>query len=217
MIIFVFLLEAFLLNIALSIDSLISGIAYGSNKIKVPLKSLLVINLVCSGFLGLAIFFGSYISQYINKNITIGICITILIILGLIKIFDSFIKNMIKKYKEINKDIHFSFLSIKLTLNLYAKPEDSDFDRSKIISCKEALAVAVALSLDSITIGFGTGLVDMTIIKGIIIVLVSFIMGFIALYCGVILGEKIAKKISFNISWLGGVLLIIIAILKLFI
>lgn len=211
-----FLFEVFFLTMALSLDTFISGIAYGSNRIKVPFYSYLIINAICSLILGISIFFGDFLSSYISSKITLIICVTILITLGIIKIFDSYIKNVILKYNGIDKNIRIKILDVKMTLNLYAAPEEADLDKSKVLSIYEALLVAFSLSLDSITIGIGAGITNITPTYGISITIFSFIIGMILLFIGIKLGNTISRKLKMNISWIGGILLIIIAIIKLF-
>ena len=127
------ILEALLLTSALSVDAFVSGFAYGSNKIRIPFLSTVIINLICSAILAVSLFLGKVIGQFVPQIITLIICVIILIILGLIKIFDSLIKNYIKKKQGINKEIKFSLLNLKFILNIYAKPEDADTNRNKIL------------------------------------------------------------------------------------
>ena len=53
------LLAAALLAAALSIDTLTTGLAYGSKKIKIPFASVMIINVVCSAILVVSLFAGS--------------------------------------------------------------------------------------------------------------------------------------------------------------
>ncbi len=209
------IIEAFFLTIALSIDAFASGLAYGTNKIKLPKFSIIIISSICSFILAISLFFGTVIGQFVSTNITLIICVVIMFFLGIIKLFDGYIKSIIKKNNGLNKNIAFSIFNLKLTLNLYAKPEDADFDHSKVLSAKEAVAIAIALSLDSLTIGFGQGLLKMTWLYSGIIIFFSFIIGILALAIGGYLGNRISKKSKINLSWLGGLILIIMAILKI--
>jgi len=210
------ILEALLLTSALSLDSFASGFAYGANKIKIPFLSAVIINIVCSIILGISLFLGSAIGQFIPKTTTLVICVVLLVILGLLKIFDSLIKNLIKKKQGINKEIKFSLLSLKFILSIYAKPEDADTNQNKILSVKEAFALAVALSLDGLTVGFGAGLINQDALTYIIIIAFSLITGMIFLTFGKLLGNKLAQKTSLNLSWLSGLILIGLAITKIF-
>jgi len=141
------------------------------------------------------------------------ICFAILIILGIAKILDSFTKSFIRKHKNLNKKIKFSFFNIKFILNLYADPEKADIDLSKILSPAEAVALAVSLSLDGLAVGFGAALGN---VNGLAVFIFSLITDAFAVMFGCYIGNKIAKKVSFNLSWLGGVLLIALAVSKLF-
>ena len=46
-------LDAILLVTALSMDAFVASFAYGTSKIKIPFKSAIVINVVCSSILGI--------------------------------------------------------------------------------------------------------------------------------------------------------------------
>ncbi len=50
-------MENILLVLVLSLDAFMASIAYGTNKIKMPFKSILIIDMVCAIFLALSIFF----------------------------------------------------------------------------------------------------------------------------------------------------------------
>ena len=52
-------------------------------------------------------------------------------------------------------------------------------------------------------------------VNGTAVFLCSFFTEAIAVICGTALGNRAAKKLTFNISWLGGLILILLAFLKL--
>ena len=210
---FLLALEAIILASSLSLDALTAGFAYGSNKIKIPFSSAQIINFICSGFTGVSLLLGSILKDYIPNKITIGICFTILFVLGIIKLLDSITKSIIRKYSGLNKELNFSFFNFKFILKLYADPEKADVDHSKTISAIEAASIAIALSLDGIAVGFGAALGN---VNGLYVFLFSLITNSVAIFAGHRLGEKIAAKIPFNLSWLSGVILIALAFWKLF-
>lgn len=197
---------------ALSMDAFVASFAYGSNKIKIPMLSIQIINIVCSSILGISLLVGTLVKQYIPDWLTIMICFTILFVLGIAKLLDSIIKSIIRKYNNFNKEIEFSMFNIKFILSLYANPEDADIDSSRIISPMEASSLAIALSLDGLAVGFGAALGN---VNGLAIFLSSLVTNAIAVILGCYLGNKIARKLSFNLSWLSGILLIFLAFLKL--
>ena len=207
------LAEAFVLSASLSLDALTVGFAYGSNKIKIPFLSVQIINIICSLIVGISFLFGNIIKNYIPEWVTAFICFTVLIILGAAKILDSFTKTFIRKHKNLNKKIKFSLFNIKFILNLYADPQDADIDCSKVLSPAEAAALAVSLSFDGLAVGFGAAMGGVNIIA---VVIFSLITNALAIILGCIAGNKIAKSISFDLSWLSGVILIALAVSKLF-
>lgn len=205
------LLEAFLLVAAVSLDSFVASFAYGTNKIKIPPLSVAVISVICSGMLAVSLFFGSLLRDYVPEAVTKGICFTILFLLGVVKLFDSAIKMRIRKHK-IDRQMKFSFLSLQVILNVYADPEKADIDRSKVLSPLEAVSVAVALSLDGLAVGFGAGLASIDFFQAVIICL---LFSAVTVGIGSLLGRKLAEKTNLNLTWVGGVLLLVLAFLKL--
>ncbi len=103
-------------------------------------------------------------------------------------------------------------LNIWLVIDIYIDETRADFDNSKTINLKEALYLAIALSIDSIAIGFGTGIGN---INYFTVILLSLMWNIIAYGGGLLLGRKFVEKTNINLSWLSGILLIILAFLKL--
>lgn len=205
--------EAAVFVSALSLDAFVASFAYGSKKIKIPLMSAQVINLVCSGITGFSLLAGAFLRQYIPDGLTLAISFTILLVLGIVKLLDSITKSIIRKHDHLDKEIKFSLLNFKFILRLYANPEEADTDQSKILSPAEAASLAVALSLDGVTLGLGAAIGD---INAWAVFLCSLVITIAAVLLGGLIGNKVAGKTTFNLSWLSGVILIILALAKLF-
>jgi len=210
---FIILTEAFVLSSSVSLDSLIAGFAYGSNKIKIPFLSVQIINIICCAVLGISFFVGNIIKNHIPGWITVFICFSVLFILGITKILDSFTKAIIRKHKNFNKNIKFAIFNIKFILNLYADPEEADIDSSKVLSPSEAIALAVSLSLDGLAVGFGAAMGNVNIFA---VLIFSLITNALAIILGCIAGNKLAEKSSFDLSWLSGVIFITLAFSRFF-
>ena len=210
---FIMFFEAALIASSISLDSFTASFAYGGNKIKIPLKSIVIINLVCCAMLGISLLIGTALREYVPLGLTGFISFGILFFIGAVKLLDSVTKSIIRKYSSINKEIRFSVLNFKFILNLYADPEKADVDASKTISPSEAATLAVALSLDGLAVGFGAALGN---VNGLAIFFASLLINLLALMLGCFLGTKAANKSRFNISWLGGVVLIVLAFANLF-
>ena len=205
------LLESLLLTLALSTDAFIASLSYGSNKIKIPWSSALVISSVCTGVLGVSILLGSLLKGFIPGGIFKYISFVILMLLGLVKLMDNIIKFLINRYSEYNKEIRFYMFNLKFILNIYANPSDADIDESKTLSPKEAFSLALALSLDSFAAGIGVAMGDINIVA---VLAFSTFLSLKLIKLGELIGNRIRNKIPL-ISWLGGILLIVLAFLKL--
>jgi putative sporulation protein YtaF len=210
---FIAILEATLIASSISLDSFVAGFAYGANKIKINFFCVLLVNIICSAMTGAGFLFGHLIKDYIPETAAMIASFIILFLLGLAKLLDGFTKSLIKKHTDLSHEIQFSLFNFNFILKLYAAPEDSDADCSKNISPAEAASVAVALSIDGIAVGFGAALGS---INWIAMILFAFATGVLAIIAGRYTGERAASRCKFNLSWVGGVVLIALALSKLF-
>ncbi len=200
------------LAFALSIDALAAAFAYGNSKVRIKWASSLIVGSICSGLLGASLLLGKIVKPYIRPEINKIICFTILLILGIVKLFEFAIKAFIRKKKVIKSSIGFSFASLHFILNIYADPIEADKDFSKSLSPSEAISLAIALSMDGLAAGFGFSLTGGMVCP---IIVVSLLFGVGAIKLGEFLGRKLAFTTEFDLSWISGAILIVLAILKL--
>ena len=193
---------------ALSIDAFVASFAYATSKIKIPFKSALIINVVSTTILGIALFAGNFVSKFIPSVFTTSICFTMLLMLGLTKLFDSTLKALIGPKGSLTRNYEFKVSDFRFFLNVYIDNTAADVDHSLTLSPKESFSLALALSLD----GLAAGLVAANFIQ---IIIFSLIINIIAILGGCFVGNKIAEKTELNLSWLSGVTLILLAFLKL--
>ncbi len=179
--------EALCIALALSLDAFAAAFSYGTDRIRIPFLSILVIDGVGS--------------------------LSILFLLGTAKLLDGITKSIIKKHGAISSNIQFSFCNFRFVLNLYANPQCADTDHSKTLSPKEAAMLALALSLDGCAVGFGTGLGHASCL---LVFLCSLVVEGAAVLFGIFLGNRAAGKFSCSISWVGGLILLLLALAKLF-
>ena len=112
----------------------------------------------------------------------------------------------------LTRGLCFALLFLKFILDIYADPEKADRDGSRVLSPAEAASLAVALSLDGLAVGFGAALMQVNVL---IVMLFSLAVGMLAVRLGGKIGNRAAQKLSFDLSWFSGALLIVLAILKL--
>jgi len=205
------IIEAVLLAAALSVDALLASFAYGSQKIKIPLPSLVVLGLICSGVLGFTLFLGAEAGGLVSEGVARWLSFAILFGLGLMRVFDSWLKHWIRKRGSRGGRITFTMFRLNFILQIYADPKVADRDGSRSLSAGEAAALAVALSLDGIAAGLGAGLMgaSLWLTTG-----ATFLLTIAAVALGCRLGGRLAGRMQADISWISGGLLILLAVLQ---
>ncbi|MCL2446669.1 MAG: manganese efflux pump [Oscillospiraceae bacterium] len=207
------LLEAMVLTAALSVDAFAAAFAYGSNKINIPARSMHAINFICAGFLTVSLLLGRLISVWLPTGLAAGMGFAILFLLGFYKLAGSIVRMIVQRNRHFCRDFEFTAFDLKFILHLCANPQAADIDGSRVLTLGEAAALAVALSLDGLAVGFGAA---MSQVNKPAVILCSLVVGFVALWLGSRLGNGVAKKLPFNLSWLGGALLMGLAVAGLF-
>lgn len=204
------MVDSILLVIALSFDSFLASLAYGTEKIKIPIKSAILISLVGVVFLGLSLYTASYIQQYLPQDIASILSFVIFFLMGLSSLFQGTIKSFLKLCQR--KRLKFSCKGIFFVLDVYVETTKADFDHSKRLVLKEALYLAIALSIDSLVSGFAFGI---HIYNPFPVLCFSFCMGFFVVIAGSFIGCKTTAFANWNLSWLSGILFIILAVTKI--
>lgn len=204
--------ESILLVLLLCIDSFVVSFGYGTNNIKLPFKSIAIITTVCSFILGISLFLGVIISNILSPSSTAIICFSILFIIGSLRLFESVLKIYLRK-KSINSSKYtFNIFDVKFHIDMSVAKECLDNKKTRIVETKEAFSIAIACSLDSMAIGFGAALVGVNYLQ---VIILSLIFNSFILFFASFLGRKINEKANLNLSWISGLLLIILAFMKL--
>lgn len=207
------MIAVLLLVMALSIDAFVASIAYGADEIKIPYASAFALSCVSSLILLLAMACGTFISRWLPIESTRILCFAVLLLLGLSRFCEGMIKDFLNRHANHVEGLTFKFWDYHFILDVYMDSTKADQDQSKVLSIKEALSLGIVLSIDGIAAGFGSGLVQMPYIQTLII---SMIVSMGAILIGCSVGRKIAKLKNIQISWLSGVVLIVLAFIKLF-
>lgn len=136
------LLETGWLVTALSVDAFVASFSYGANHIRIPLRSVAFISGICSGMLGVSLLVGRVLAPYLPEGSLPVLCFLLLAGLGIVKIFDSSLKALIRRHRDLHKEWQFSAFHLRVILNIYANPEQARQDRSGSLSLGEAAALA---------------------------------------------------------------------------
>jgi putative Mn2+ efflux pump MntP len=183
-----FILRLALLVTAVTIDGFAAALTMGGSGISIPARSGAVLSLVGTAFLAMSLFLSDILSAFIPLFFLKVASTAVLVALGIWCIAVSRPK----------KDIEV----------------DSDKNRDKVISMREALALSVVLSADSLA----TGAASVHITEGVILqtLIVTFLVGFLFILIGNRLGKLFRKLLKVDFEKLCGYILILLAAVNLF-
>lgn len=181
------LLNCILLALSVSIDSLGIGITYGIKNTKITKISNVVLFAISFCTTCGSIFIGHYISVLFSPNFSTLLGSSFLILLGVYNIYKS----------------------------LHHISEDYDLDHSNCIDKRESIVLGLALSVDSICVGIGCGIIGINDI--ILPVLVSSFQ-LIFLNSGNLIANNIIEKVTipdYILSIFSSTILILVGILRI--
>lgn len=203
------IIEIIILSLILSVDSFMTGFSYGISKIKITFSKCFLISFICSIILSLSLLIGFTFSWLISNRLSKLISFLMMFFVGLIKfILDTFGNK--KENQNNNFEKYFFNKKQKRYLKVFIDTKSADIDENKIISSFESLILAVSLSVDSFGVGISLGLSS----TYFLIIPTSFLFTFLSMYLGDIIGKRISKDLKINLSFLCGISLMIIALLK---
>ncbi|MDR0984251.1 MAG: manganese efflux pump [Ruminococcus sp.] len=108
------------------------------------------------------------------------------------------------------KYIGFGLLFIIGLVSLFGKQKDLFCDKAEVLSPKCAAVLGVAVAIDAAISGFAIGFLEVNVFS---ITFFSVAFGFISIYSGIFFGQIVNRKVNF--SWLGGAILMSMAVIKL--
>ena len=205
------MLGSLILVFALCTDTFVASLAYGANRVHVGWGKVALLNGICSGCLGLALGLGNVISSVLPGDVTRIICFVSLFLLGFIKFLDYSIKAYINRHCCIRRNLSFSLSGLKVIVNIYGDPMAADWDHSQSLSWKEVLFLSFAMSIDSLIAGALSAFLEIPV--GLTMG-TALIMGIVMMYAGLFLGRKLASRCKCDLSWISGVLFMILAVTK---
>ncbi len=200
------MLDEILLAVTVSLDTFLFSASYSDSGIRIPLISSLIINLICGGIMGFSLLIPEFFSEIISPD-TVNIAGTVVMtILGVATVFKSLIRNIVRKLSDFER-IPLKMCGMNFVVNLYLDDTAADIDNSKVLSPLEAVTLSIAASLDSAALGLGCGNAEINPFNAAVL---TFAVGLTAVFSGGLLGEKISS-LNHDFSWMGGILLIILA------
>ena len=182
------LFNCILLALSVSIDSLTIGISYGLKKININNTSNIILFTISFCLTCGSIFLGHYISALFSPILSTILGSSFLIILGIYNI-----------YKSLN-----------------TSPTNYDIDHSNNIDAHESIFLSLALSIDSICVGIGSGIIGLNDII-LPFLVATFQLAF--LNCGNSISRKVVKFFNVSeqaLSIFSSVILIVVGIFRIY-
>ncbi|MDE6763899.1 MAG: manganese efflux pump [Oscillospiraceae bacterium] len=197
------MLKILLLTAAVCTDGFAAAVGIGAAGIKIPAQSSVIISFTGALFLSCSAAFADLIGKFIPERVCGAVSFILLILLGLFNLFQGYFKRLAERLKNGGKAQNPAVLFFDGTA--------ADADNSKSISPREAVALAAALSADSLVTGVSAGLDSLNVP---LLAVVSFAAGLMSISLGCQLGRKISSSLKINLGWLCGAALIVLAFLK---
>lgn len=202
--------EWLFLIMALSFDAFLVSITYGLDNIKVNRSASVIIGFIGTLFLFLSLSFATLLQQLLSEKMALALSAGLLMFLGCSSLFSSLWKSWLGKLKKQPMCVRFK--NIVLLLEIAEDEKNADMDNSNTLSVKEAIMLATALSMDSLASGFAYGL---AMTPTFVLYLVNFIVCVLFVDTGLVIGKKMKGRLRWDLSWLSGAFLILLAFSRL--
>lgn len=201
------MINEYIFVLAVSIDTFMVAISCGADCIKFPIKSSICVGMVGALMVAISIYCSEIICNFVPNRVCSSVCCGVLCAMGGMNIIKWLIQKH-KNYRASTKEVLQNDIENKSVLDVFVCGSCADCDNSKEISVKEALLVSFLMSLDSITGGIASGS-SLNLVEVSVSVL---IVQSISVWIGSIIGRKFSNVP--DISFIGGILLIVLGVLK---
>lgn len=225
--------EALLMAMALSLDGLGVGLAYGLRRIKIPLGSLVMIALCTVVAMGTSMLFGSWVSTFLQFIPVNFLGAGLLLGIGIFQLIRAFkhrgeesitdlgpvvpamagtLEKSIPLEEEKSEPLFLIRLRLLgLVIQVMRTPDLADMDRSGAISWRESIILGSALAMDAFAAGLGAAMAGMMFMMIGVVALVQMLI----IRLGQILAGKVPERLMGKAAYLPGIILIAIGLGKL--
>lgn len=154
------LMTGLLFAVAVSLDGLGAGIAYGLKNIRMPFSSMAVIGTATVAMMWLAVAAAGWFSRFIGTGTAYGVGALLLIALGLWSMLQEWLKQYLpdEQASHTGAQIKLNLGFLRLVIQVFKRPTEADVDNSGELNCVEACVLGVALAVDALVAGFGAAL-----------------------------------------------------------
>ena len=202
------MLNELLLVLAVSIDTFMMSLACGTDCIKIPFKSALCVGVIGAIVMTVSVYCSELVCMVVPDDICNSICCAVLCSIGTMNITKSMLErsNRVKNLDYTNSATN----DLPSVLDVFLCGSCVDCDHSKVVSVKEACIVSLLMSIDTLAGGIAGG----SSLNVATVLILTLAIQTVTVWIGSIIGLKCSKVP--NLSAIGGVLLILLGLSKLF-
>lgn len=211
-IMFFTVMPVLLFMFAVSVDSLSAGFAYGTSRVHIKPLAAFFLVFVPSVSITLMSKVGTFLFSFIPAHLFTALSFILLFFLSCEKLLESLIRHLAKRYPDIVGNWAYKIKQVNIIFTIYFSPEDANKQDIQTLSGKEAFFLSLALSLDSIlaSMAFSCQVPSLPLFF-----LLAALFHFLLFLSGYLLGLFVSKKFSFDLSWLSGLFLLLLALCTL--
>lgn len=207
------ILPILLIVISSNLDNIGVGASYGVRKINIPFASNFLIAVVTAAGTFLSIFLGQSVYLFISKGMDGLLGGGIIIVAGLWVVFQDKCMHRVLEPREAELIVETgpSRYGLRHIAQILDNPIVADWD-SGHIDVKEALVLALGLTINNIPNGVGAGILGLNIFA---MTAVVFVASIVTIWLGIYLGKLGVRWVGRYASVLAGVLLIIVGLYEI--
>lgn len=198
-----------LFMLAVSVDSLTAGFSYGASRVHIRLVSAVFLVFIPSAFITLMTQAGSLLFSLFPPAVLSLLSFLLLFFLGCEKLLESLIRHLARAYPDIIGNWTCKIKQLNIIFTIYFSPEEANRQEVQILSGKEAFFLSLALSLDSM---FASMAFSCQVSSLLFLFFAAAFFHFLLFSLGYLSGLLVSKKVSFDLSWLSGLFLLLLAL-----
>lgn len=198
-----------LIAVSSNLDNIAVGASYGVRKINIPITSNFLIAVVTATGTFLSIFLGQSAYLFMSKRMDELLGGGIIIAAGLWVIFqEKWLHRVLEpRDPELIVKARPSRYGLRHIAQILDNPIVADWDFSGHIDAKEALALALGLTINNIPNGIGAGMLGLNVYA---MTAVVFVVSIITIWIGIYLGKLGVRWVGRSAGVLAGALLIFV-------
>ncbi len=198
-----------LFMLAVSVDSLTAGFSYGASRVHIKLVSAVFLVFIPSAFITLMTQAGSLLFSLFPSAVLSLLSFLLLFFLGCEKLLESLIRHLARACPDIIGNWTCKIKQLNIIFTIYFSPEEANRQEVQILSGKEAFFLSLALSLDSM---FASMAFSCQVTSLLFLFFAAAFFHFLLFSLGYLSGLLVSKKVSFDLSWLSGLFLLLLAL-----